>query len=161
MIHSHMFITDVTNKQELLSRFSPEGLNYWRAVELEFNRLWYIVRVRNQLEDAQQVDVDASITTTVLVAEVEDVLNLCNSSAKSQRVKWVSALIPEYLSQSDGWVMEQISAIWSTEMPTGNRDGFKKSYFIETDCGHRYPTNPADDVEYESARLTLVQRLAT
>lgn len=156
-----MFITDATNRQELLSRFCPKGLNYWRAVELEFNRPWYIVRVQIQLEDAQQVDTDASITTTVLVAEVEDVLNMFNTGSKSQKVKGVSVLIPEYLSQSNGWILKQISAIWSTEMPTGKRDSFKKKYYIETDCGNRYPANPMDEVEYESARMTLLQRLTS
>lgn len=156
-----MFITDTTNRQELLSRFCPDGLNYWRAVELEFNRPWYIVRVQIQLEDAQQVDAEASITSTVLIADVEDVLNLFNSGAKSQKVKGVSALIPEDLSQSNGWVLEQISAIWTSEMPTGKQDGFKKTYFLETECGNRYPVNPMEEVEYESARMTLLQRLTS
>lgn len=156
-----MFITDVSNRQELLSRFCQEGMNFWRAVEVGFNRPWYIVCVETLLEDAQQGDADASITTTVLVAEVEDVLNLFNSDAKSPKVKLVSALIPEYLSHSNGWVLEQISAIWSTKISTGKRGGFKKSYLIETDRGHLYPVNPMDEVEDEAARMTLVQRLNT
>lgn len=156
-----MFITDAVNRQELLSRFCQEGMSFWRAVEVGFNQPWYVVCVQTLLEDAQQGDADASITTTVLVGEVEDVLNLFNSGAKSTKVKLVSALIPEYLSHSNGWVLEQISAIWSTKTSTGKRGGFKKSYFIETDRGHRYPTNPMDEVEYESARMTLVQRFTS
>jgi hypothetical protein len=155
-----MFITNEAHRHPFLSQFCPSGLHYWQIAELEFNRPWFMIGIQTVLENPPRGGTPPSITTTMLVAEIEDLIGICDAEARSRTVKWISVLRPEKeSSHAGGWALEQVSAIWSTEMPTGKRDGYKKSYFFETGSGEHLASNPSDEESCAKSRMTLVRRL--
>lgn len=124
-----MFLTHDANKHPLFS-ISNEGQNLWTGTEIHLRRNWFIV-------DFEQIDSyedeEAVLTSTVLLSDLEHVLDLANQSLP---ILSVYLMTPNSLDDAScGWQMDRLVGVWEAEDP-GNTGVMAKIY--TTVDGHHH-----------------------
>jgi hypothetical protein len=102
-----MLITDNRHEVPNISRMIGEGLQMWRAVTLELNIPYFLVRFATREERIW-------VGQTSLLWRLDDLLDFCSVAAASpdQRILEVGHLSPPNKNRKGEWKMEKISEIW-------------------------------------------------
>lgn len=123
-----MFLTSDTNKHPL-SQLYGEGRHLWIGTEIHIRRIWFIVNF--QLIQRDEDGEELIATNTVLLSEVEDVLNFAH---KKSSLLSVYLMAPLTNSVDSGWAMDRLIEIW--EAPDPGDPGTKAKIYVKESGAH-------------------------
>lgn len=146
-----MFVTTKDFRHPASALLKDEGVDLWRAVEVELRRPWFVVEVELP-NDHRQV-------RTVLATRIEDVVGLSQScNADGRTLRSVVLVTTQTDEQLGGWIMRRLSAIWVAREPSAPE---VRAYILEGNDGSSHVDSRFDTDEPRLAHRHKVVALPT
>lgn len=133
---------------------------YWRAAELAVAQVWFIVTIGHTgvRKRASGSGPNIEGTTTLLLAEPNEVVKLFDAQPDTMTILAVRAVIPTFNSIGEDWEMSQVTAIWQYQPYSDDGADEVPVEVIETENGQLLPCYPVEG-PIPMERLTLLVKL--
>lgn len=110
-----MFLTKQAHRSDQ-SELMNANESLWQELQVVFQEPWFVVTVAHA--DSTFVDEATVVNQTLLVSNIANLERLKIDCANPlTKIKDVYVVLPAHMNQSDGWTMERLSKVWSSELP--------------------------------------------
>ncbi|MDZ4076407.1 MAG: hypothetical protein U1E04_16835 [Hylemonella sp.] len=156
-----MFVTQKSYQAPFSVDLGGGMRTYWRAAELAVTQVWFIVTIGHTgvRKRARGSGLNIESTTTLLIAEPNEVVKLFDSPPDTMTILAVRAVIPKFNSIGEDWEMSEVSAIWQYQVDSDDGADEVPIEVIETENGQMLPCYPVEG-PIPMERLTLLVKLS-
>lgn len=156
-----MFISKPSFRAKISNWTVTPGAIYWETMEVGLAQVWFMVTVGHFSKGRSKGHVrmlrDGS--TTLLVVDSQQVVDMANDPSEADKVVSVLAVIPSFQGDSPDWEMRRVQAIWRYQPAPDDEAGGIPYDAIEIEGGDLVPSFPIGE-PIDREKLSLVARFA-